>query len=96
VTGFSGETEEEHAATLDLMRAMRYEQAFMFAYRRVLCAGEHDCNSHIAQDAVSKLYEYAASEVDPQDSVYTKTLRRQAFHFAILSPKRARVGTSRV
>ena len=33
--GFSGETEEEHAATLDLMRAMRYEQAFMFAYRYV-------------------------------------------------------------
>ena len=32
VTGFCGETEEEHEATLDLMRTTQYDQAFMFAY----------------------------------------------------------------
>jgi tRNA-2-methylthio-N6-dimethylallyladenosine synthase len=30
--GFSGETLEDHAATLDLMRAIRFDSAFMFAY----------------------------------------------------------------
>jgi hypothetical protein len=32
--GFCGETEEEHAATLDLLRATRYDNAFLFAYSR--------------------------------------------------------------
>jgi tRNA-2-methylthio-N6-dimethylallyladenosine synthase len=30
--GFSGETEEDHARTLDLMREVRFDSAFMFAY----------------------------------------------------------------
>ena len=30
--GFSGETEEEHAATLDLLRTTRYDNAFLFSY----------------------------------------------------------------
>ena len=30
--GFSGETEDDHARTLDLMRAVRFDSAFMFAY----------------------------------------------------------------
>lgn len=34
ITGFCGETEEEHADTLSLMAAVRYDQAFMFAYSR--------------------------------------------------------------
>lgn len=33
-TGFCGETEEEHAATLDLLRSTRYDNAFLFAYSR--------------------------------------------------------------
>lgn len=32
IAGFCGETEDEHAATLDLMRTHAFEQAFMFAY----------------------------------------------------------------
>jgi tRNA-2-methylthio-N6-dimethylallyladenosine synthase len=32
LTGFSGETEEDHARTLELMRAVRFDSAFMFAY----------------------------------------------------------------
>jgi len=32
ITGFCGETEEEHAATVDLMRSTRFDNAFMFAY----------------------------------------------------------------
>ncbi len=32
VAGFCGETEEEHAATVDLMRSTNYDSAFMFAY----------------------------------------------------------------
>lgn len=32
ITGFCGETEEEHAGTIALMKRMQYEQAFMFAY----------------------------------------------------------------
>lgn len=32
--GFCGETEEEHADTLSLMRMMQYEQAFMFKYSK--------------------------------------------------------------
>jgi tRNA A37 methylthiotransferase MiaB len=32
IAGFCGETEEEHEDTVSLMRAMKYEQAFMFAY----------------------------------------------------------------
>ena len=31
-TGFCGETEEEHAATLDLVQQTHFDQAFMFAY----------------------------------------------------------------
>ncbi|KAL5988645.1 hypothetical protein ACLOJK_026743 [Asimina triloba] len=32
VTGFCGETEEEHADTLSLMKAVGYDMAYMFAY----------------------------------------------------------------
>lgn len=32
ISGFCGETEDEHADTLGLMRDAAYEQAFMFAY----------------------------------------------------------------
>ena len=32
LTGFSGETEDDHARTLDLMREIRFDSAFMFAY----------------------------------------------------------------
>ena len=32
ITGFCGETESEHQETLDLMREVQYDQAFMFAY----------------------------------------------------------------
>lgn len=32
ITGFCGETEEEHNETLSLMELVRYDQAFMFAY----------------------------------------------------------------
>ena len=30
--GFCGETEDEHAATLDLVQRTQYDQAFIFAY----------------------------------------------------------------
>jgi tRNA-2-methylthio-N6-dimethylallyladenosine synthase len=32
LTGFSGETDDDHRATLDLMREIRFDSAFMFAY----------------------------------------------------------------
>jgi tRNA-2-methylthio-N6-dimethylallyladenosine synthase len=32
LSGFSGETEDDHARTLDLMREIRFDSAFMFAY----------------------------------------------------------------
>ena len=32
ISGFCGETEEDHEETLSLMRAVRFEKAFMFAY----------------------------------------------------------------
>jgi tRNA-2-methylthio-N6-dimethylallyladenosine synthase len=32
LTGFSGETEDDHAQTLALMRAIKFDSAFMFAY----------------------------------------------------------------
>jgi len=32
LTGFSGETDDDHARTLDLMRELRFDSAFMFAY----------------------------------------------------------------
>ena len=32
LSGFSGETEADHQATLDVMRAVRFDSAFMFAY----------------------------------------------------------------
>jgi tRNA-2-methylthio-N6-dimethylallyladenosine synthase len=32
LSGFSGETEDDHAATLALMREIRFDSAFMFAY----------------------------------------------------------------
>ncbi len=32
LTGFSGETEDDHQKTLDLMRELRFDSAFMFAY----------------------------------------------------------------
>jgi tRNA-2-methylthio-N6-dimethylallyladenosine synthase len=32
LTGFSGETEEDHQLTLELMREIRFDSAFMFAY----------------------------------------------------------------
>ncbi|GBF91424.1 hypothetical protein Rsub_04164 [Raphidocelis subcapitata] len=34
ICGFCGETDEEHAATLDLLRSTRYDSAFLFAYSR--------------------------------------------------------------
>ena len=32
ISGFCGETEEDHQATLSLLREVRYDKAFMFAY----------------------------------------------------------------
>lgn len=32
ISGFCGETEEEHQDTLSLLRQVKYEHAFMFAY----------------------------------------------------------------
>jgi tRNA-2-methylthio-N6-dimethylallyladenosine synthase len=32
LTGFSGETDDDHAQTLELMRELRFDSAFMFAY----------------------------------------------------------------
>jgi tRNA-2-methylthio-N6-dimethylallyladenosine synthase len=32
LSGFSGETEDDHAKTLELMRTIRFDSAFMFAY----------------------------------------------------------------
>ena len=32
LSGFSGETDDDHARTLDLMREIRFDSAFMFAY----------------------------------------------------------------
>jgi tRNA-2-methylthio-N6-dimethylallyladenosine synthase len=32
LSGFSGETDDDHARTLDLMRELRFDSAFMFAY----------------------------------------------------------------
>eukprot|EP00042_Codosiga_hollandica_P049111 m.563657 g.563657 ORF g.563657 m.563657 type:complete len:114 (+) comp57813_c1_seq43:1370-1711(+) len=32
ITGFCGETEEDHAETLSLMEQVQYDMAFMFAY----------------------------------------------------------------
>lgn len=34
ISGFCGETEEEHRDTISLMEAVRFEQAFMYAYSR--------------------------------------------------------------
>lgn len=34
ISGFCGETEEEHSQTLSLMEAVRFDQAFMYAYSR--------------------------------------------------------------
>lgn len=33
ITGFCGETEQEHKDTVDLMERVKYDTAFMFAYR---------------------------------------------------------------
>ena len=32
ISGFCGETEEEHRDTLSLMEEVKYDQAFLFAY----------------------------------------------------------------
>lgn len=32
ITGFCGETEEEHQDTLSLMKAVQFDMAYMFAY----------------------------------------------------------------
>ncbi len=32
ISGFCGETEEDHKETLSLLREVKYDQAFMFAY----------------------------------------------------------------
>ena len=34
IAGFCGETEEDHWQSVDLMRRMSYEQAFLFAYSK--------------------------------------------------------------
>ena len=53
IVGFPGETEDDFAATLDLVREVRYAQAFSFAYspRPGTPAAEHD---DLAQDIKSE------------------------------------------
>lgn len=34
IVGFCGETEEDHADSLDLMASTKFEQGFLFAYSR--------------------------------------------------------------
>lgn len=33
IAGFCGETEEDHRSSVELLRSVRYEMAFLFAYR---------------------------------------------------------------
>ena len=35
ISGFCGETDAEHADTVSLLEAVRYDMAYMFAYRSV-------------------------------------------------------------
>lgn len=46
-TGFCGETEEEHAASLDLLRNTRYDNAFLFSYSE---RGKTYASRHLADD----------------------------------------------
>ena len=39
MTGFCGETEEDHRDTLTLMEAVQYDMAYMFAYSMRKVAG---------------------------------------------------------
>lgn len=45
--GFCGETEEEHAASLDLLRNTRYDNAFLFSYSE---RGKTYASRHLADD----------------------------------------------
>lgn len=45
--GFCGETEEEHAASLDLLRSTRYDNAFLFSYSE---RGKTYASRHLPDD----------------------------------------------
>ena len=60
ISGFCGETEAEHADTVRLMRAVRYEQAYMFAYSM---RGKTAAARHLADDVPEDVKKRRLAEV---------------------------------
>lgn len=77
--GFSGETEEEHAATLDLLRNTRYDNAFLFSYseRAKTYASRHlpdDVPEDVKRRRLAEAFE-AYRWVLKQTTYCTRTIR---------------------
>ena len=62
LSGFSGEREEDHAATLALMRELRFDFAFMFSYseREMTYAARHLADDVLAEVKKQRLREIVA------------------------------------
>lgn len=71
ISGFCGETEEEHAETVDLMRSVKYEHAYMFAYstRDKTAAARHLVDDVPEETKKRRLAEVIAAQREEAEAV---------------------------
>lgn len=78
ISGFCGETEEEHADTLSLMRMIKYEHAYMFAYsmRDKTAAARHLVDDVEEDVKGRRLAEVIATQREEAEAVNTMEVGR--------------------
>ena len=80
IVGFPGETEEDFADTLDVVKKVNYEQVYMFIYsRRVGTPGdrmENQISENIKHERFDKLKALVESQIEENNQKYIGTVQK--------------------
>ena len=80
IVGFPGETEEDFADTLDVVKQVNYEQVYMFIYsRRVGTPGdrmENQISENIKHERFDKLKALVESQIEENNQKYIGTVQK--------------------
>ena len=80
IVGFPGETDEEFEDTLDVVRKVNFEQAFMFIYSpregTIAAARPDQIPEEVKHKRFDKLKELYESRVDENNEKYVNTMQR--------------------
>jgi tRNA-2-methylthio-N6-dimethylallyladenosine synthase len=89
ITGFCGETEEEHQATLSLMREVGYDFAYMFKYsERPKTLAERQYKDDIPEEVKSSRLRDVVSLQQELSAMRTKTMKGRVHEVLIEGPSK--------